>query len=279
VIETRRFPLTSSEVFSNLRAPGLCAYYATNGDLYLLDADASEPVTRHALGLRQPQLLAVTPDGLYLLALEDARAQTPGRLGVWNVPLNRLERELDRGKLYVGGSLSADGRLALAFTGDSSDVLVWTVGRREPLSVLHNSSWFLSRSSFSPDGKQAAVASFDGTVRVWDAASARQALPVLKGHRSGVTSVQFANDGRTLLTCDSVVLHFWNLKTGQEMLLLEGLNEPVLSRHNGSLGWWDISDTTPAGQMRWRATSLPTLAEIDAIERQRDLRRPQPGSF
>ena len=58
--------------------------------------------------------------------------------------------------------------------------------RREVVSV-----------AFSPDGKRLASASWDQTVKVWDATSGQETL-TLKGHTGRVWSVVFSADGKRL---------------------------------------------------------------------------------
>jgi hypothetical protein len=56
--------------------------------------------------------------------------------------------------------------------------------------------------AFSPDGGRLATASWDGTARVWDAASGRQ-LALLQGHTSRVDRVVFGPDGARLATASA----------------------------------------------------------------------------
>ena len=58
------------------------------------------------------------------------------------------------------------------------------------------------RRCFSNDGRRVFTASEDGTVRVWDTATARE-LNTLRGHGGWVTSISCAEDGRFLLSSSS----------------------------------------------------------------------------
>jgi hypothetical protein len=80
----------------------------------------------------------------------------------------------------------------------------------------------VSSVAFSPDGGRLASGSYDGTVRVWDAASG-QPLLSLQGHTGGVASVAFSPDGRLLASGSyDKTLKVWDAGTGQPLLTLTG---------------------------------------------------------
>jgi WD40 repeat protein/tRNA A-37 threonylcarbamoyl transferase component Bud32 len=272
-LESRRLPIGRPAIYSALVVPGIWAASDPNGEIVLLDADARDPVMSHRTGIKRPRLLDLTPDGRHLLAQDSAEDGKPGSLFVWNLALNRLEARLDQGTFYAAGGLSPDGHYAAAFSGKSNEAFLWAVDQPRPVSMLRGHTYFLSCLAFSSDVRLVAVGSYDGTVRVWDVRSGHEVLPQPTGHRSGLAKIQFSNDGRTLVTFDANTVRFWNLKTGQEMLHFEGVFATgVLSRDNGSLSWWSVfgqsgSRVWPDGRVRFSATRLPTLAEIDVIEK------------
>ncbi len=63
------------------------------------------------------------------------------------------------------------------------------------LETLEGHSSSVSAVAFSPNGKQVASASYNCTVRLWEAAIGA-ALQTLKGHSSSVSSVAFSPDSR-----------------------------------------------------------------------------------
>jgi WD40 repeat protein len=84
--------------------------------------------------------------------------------------------------------------------------------------------------AFSPDGSHLATSGSDGTVKVWDAATARAPL-VLHGHTGAVRGIAFSPEGARLASVASSdkTIRIWDTTTGQETLTLKGHSDSVIS--------------------------------------------------
>jgi WD40 repeat protein/serine/threonine protein kinase len=103
-------------------------------------------------------------------------------------------------------NISPEG-LAAAGGGDPSKApksLVGVLGEPAPVHTAQ-----VGRMAFSTDGRWLASASHDGTVILWEVATAR-AQRVFRGHTRAVNGVAFSTDGRTLITAsDDGTVKIW----------------------------------------------------------------------
>ena len=82
---------------------------------------------------------------------------------------------------------------------------VWDAASGQELLKFSGHRGILWSVAFAPDGKRAATASADGTVKVWDISSGKNEQPLTLYHPRGLsfTSVTFSRDGKRLTASNS----------------------------------------------------------------------------
>ena len=76
--------------------------------------------------------------------------------------------------------------------------------QRQPLHTLEGHTVSVNACAFSPDGRFIVSASWDHTLRVWDAATG-QPLRTLEGHTGMVNACAFSPDGRFIVSASGSV--------------------------------------------------------------------------
>ncbi|GAA3156181.1 hypothetical protein GCM10020255_037250 [Rhodococcus baikonurensis] len=106
---------------------------------------------------------------------------------------------------YLGVAFSPDGReLAAGTTG--REVVRWDMSdpaRPAPLPALTGFSSYVNELNYGKDGTRLAAGSSDNSVRVWDPRTG--ALIETLPDSGAVTTVDYSDDGRNLVTGDSTV--------------------------------------------------------------------------
>jgi WD40 repeat protein len=141
-------------------------------------------------------------------------------LRLWDTTTGKVLHSITYEPLIERLVFSPNGDTIAARVRDG-DIHLWNVKSGKPLRTLKvRSGWGMA---FSPDGKTLAVT--EGTrIALWDLATGRERLD-WPGHRGGVTSVAFSNDGQSLATggADGAVYLWQNLDPSKPRLLADDL--------------------------------------------------------
>jgi WD40 repeat protein/tRNA A-37 threonylcarbamoyl transferase component Bud32 len=105
---------------------------------------------------------------------------------------------------------------------------LWQLGHADEL-VLDGHRSEVCHIAYSPDGRQLASSSRDGTIKLWNAENGRQ-LETLHGHKGDVNSVTYSPDGKKLASgADDRTVKLWDVATRRELAILGGHGGDVMS--------------------------------------------------
>ena len=116
--------------------------------------------------------------------------------------------------------------------------------------------------AFSPDGLRIVTGSYDGTARVWEAASG-QPLPPLKGHSAEIRSVAFSPDGQRIVTGSSdETAKVWEAASGKELVTLNGHSGSIFSVAFSPDGQRIVTGNADATAKVWEAANGQPLLTL-----------------
>jgi RNA polymerase sigma factor (sigma-70 family) len=170
----------------------------------------------------------LSPDGRTLAVAYHPSGRgifSPFAVRLWDVASGKETHELPGHHYYVEGlAFSPDSRLLL--TGSQplaefaqkmlkrpvNQVFVWDVARGRRLAALPDGLPVgATCAAFAPDGRTAATASPDGTIKVWEVATWKVRTE-FRGHRDRVTALAFRRDGRLLSGGLDTTVLVWDVR-------------------------------------------------------------------
>jgi eukaryotic-like serine/threonine-protein kinase len=155
----------------------------------------------------------------------DGRCLAAGRDGAVNVWDWTKRQLLDsfpgHGGLTISVAFSSDGRLASGSW--RGGLTLWDVKRTgTPFPIPPGHRHPISALSFSPHGRRIASASFDRTIKVWDATTGKP-IHTLRHPTGLVLGVAFSPDGSRIASAgEDKIVRVWDATTGREVLGLHG---------------------------------------------------------
>ncbi|MEM7249348.1 MAG: protein kinase [Acidobacteriota bacterium] len=205
-----------------------------------------DPDTQRTVGhwyQTQPIALAWHPDGTWLAVGSGGRP-----LQAWSVTGDADDLQVEADPWSREGralAFSPDGTLLAMSTGGfegPTDIELWSVRARDHVSSLSGHEDQVIEIEFSPDGRQVASVSMDGTARTWSLSNGEQRL-VMRVHPEKAYAVTWSPDGQRLATgANDDDLRLWDAATGQELLSLQGHSDYI-----HALAWSPSGDLLVSG--------------------------------
>ncbi len=152
-----------------------------------------------------------------------------GNVRVWDASNGQLLQVITGHTAPVSDATWSPDDLQIISVSQDQSTRVWDGKTGKQVAVLPGrNSDKLGGISFSPDGKQVAIAGYDGTVRILSSADWKELL-VLSGHGDRVSSAEYSPDGKHIVTASADrSARIWDATTGKQLVVLSGHTKAVL---------------------------------------------------
>ncbi|CAA9295450.1 MAG: High-affnity carbon uptake protein Hat/HatR [uncultured Chloroflexia bacterium] len=219
----------------------------------LWDASTGQELRQFKAG-SEVRTVAFMPDGRNVLISDIGYVQ------LWSMQTGRIQRRFVDPQVDPQGAMSPlvvvspNGRYMLA--GANREGQLFDVQTGELLRRFISGDFTVQDVQFSPDGRYALTASWDGTASLWDIASGEKAR-TFAGPSDGLYQAAFSPDGKYLATSNlDTTAQLWDVATGAELGRFAGHTAAVYAiafspdgRHIATAGAdrsariWDITAT------------------------------------
>ncbi|MDE0017142.1 MAG: T9SS type A sorting domain-containing protein [Candidatus Poribacteria bacterium] len=122
-------------------------------------------------------------------------------------------------------AFSPDSRTFVSSSFNEDKVILWDVGTWQQKAALNTD---INCFALSPDSSTLTTGSWRGELHLWDVASGAHKAEFL-GHPSGIFSVAFSPDGKTLASGGVDKLYLWDIDSGTRKLSITGHTDGVYS--------------------------------------------------